>query len=1212
MLFLDEVPLLDPRGGPWGLGYLRAEAAVRPDDWYFEGHFKNDPCMPGTLMFEGCLQAMSFYLASQGRTVDRDGWRFEPVLEQTYRLRCRGQVLPDSKRIVYELFVRELGENTLVADLLCTVDGLKVFHCPAMGWQLVPDWPADGARLPELRPCADWQGFRFNESSMLACALGRPSQAFGPQFALFDGQRRTPRLPGPPYLFLSRVTRIDAELGKARSGAVLEAEYDIPPDAWYLDSRNEMPLCVLMEAALQPCGWLATYLGITLNYPTDLFFRNLDGTATQNAPVRGGVLKTRVTATNIASSGGTIIESFQVQAWVEDGALAQAKTGLSAPPTEEPVLQMQTVFGHFSKESLALQAGLSAGPGWESQPGVSQPWPLPSRGPLQLLDEVTGFWPDQGLGRLRAEKTIDPDAWFFKAHFFQDPVQPGSLGVEAMLDTVKACMILKGLGADLQDPVFEPLALGESITWKYRGQVLPHNRKVVVSVELCSIEPAPDTVLAVAHVWLSVDGCPIYEATRLPMRLKGRRRLGPSVHEVELRPDRETWLRDHCPAYVPEIPTLPATAMLEQLLAAAPGMGLDDVSFLRWVSFQHGAQRLRVEVSSEQKLTLRVGEQICARGAAVQNGPRPPALTPILGESVEPYADGHLFHGPAFHLVTALQRDGGAASSKLAWSDNFTILLDAALHGIPHDRMGLWISDVAPGLVAFPCGAPRVRIFGAHPSRESRLRSEVRLLGRDGPPLRGARIHFHVQLLVDDSVWIDMLWDELLVDTGPLGQHPPEERMAFLAHRQPVAGMALSSQRPDGSSELRLADLRATDWLPGLLQVLYGSTDSRAIASREHVARLCGGHPGWVDEQGVSASCPLDRHALRVTLSDRVVEVVDEAATVDYAWLRRRWDRLVGVEDTLFYDLMEGLARVFLGQLEIARPESWRGLEGRPVLYLANHQVQAESALFGYLLGGWSGVPVAALARAEHDPRRGNPGYWLGYVVESVNRRLGPQSPPLIAYFDQNDPSSLGRILGAPRPGTPNPLSRAPLSLLVHANGTRSLGAREPVENLSSVLLDVAILQDLPVVPAWISGGLPVEPAKAMLDFPIGWARQSYRVGAPIRPEELRSWPYGDRRRRVLDAINALAPADESPAAPQPDFFAEVGGWAAIRGGRGSKAAPVLLALLSRVPHPSPETQAFLEEARSSAGRFDVPELSEFAEWLLGVAVNTPRICAEP
>ena len=57
-------------------------------------------------------------------------------------------------------------------------------------------------------------------------------------------------------------------------------------------------------------------------------------------------------------------------------------------------------------------------------------------GPLRMIDRVLGYWPEggkAGLGRLLAEQTVDPAAWYFKAHFYRDPVQPGSLGVEAML-----------------------------------------------------------------------------------------------------------------------------------------------------------------------------------------------------------------------------------------------------------------------------------------------------------------------------------------------------------------------------------------------------------------------------------------------------------------------------------------------------------------------------------------------------------------------------------------------------------------------------------------------------------------------------------------------------------------------------------------------------------------------------------------------------------
>ena len=127
----QRIDSFEPEGGPWGRGYLRATHEVRPDDWFFDGHFKNDPCMPGTLMLEGCLDTLAFVLTANGFTLDRDGWRFEPVADVTYHLRCRGQVIPTSKVLTYEVFVDEIvgGERpTIWADVLCTVDGLKAFH----------------------------------------------------------------------------------------------------------------------------------------------------------------------------------------------------------------------------------------------------------------------------------------------------------------------------------------------------------------------------------------------------------------------------------------------------------------------------------------------------------------------------------------------------------------------------------------------------------------------------------------------------------------------------------------------------------------------------------------------------------------------------------------------------------------------------------------------------------------------------------------------------------------------------------------------------------------------------------------------------------------------------------------------------------------------------------------------------------------------------
>jgi 3-hydroxymyristoyl/3-hydroxydecanoyl-(acyl carrier protein) dehydratase len=144
MLLLDRVVELDPRGGPWGRGYLKAEQDLSPEAWFFDGHFHGDPCMPGTLMLEVCVVTMSIYLASLGATLGRDGWRFQPVRGQLYPMRCRGQATPRSRKVTYEVFVEELtlGDHpVLTADVLVSVDGLAAFHCRRLGLELVPDWP---------------------------------------------------------------------------------------------------------------------------------------------------------------------------------------------------------------------------------------------------------------------------------------------------------------------------------------------------------------------------------------------------------------------------------------------------------------------------------------------------------------------------------------------------------------------------------------------------------------------------------------------------------------------------------------------------------------------------------------------------------------------------------------------------------------------------------------------------------------------------------------------------------------------------------------------------------------------------------------------------------------------------------------------------------------------------------------------------------------
>jgi 3-hydroxymyristoyl/3-hydroxydecanoyl-(acyl carrier protein) dehydratase len=470
MLLLDTVTGFDPTGGPWGRGYLKAETRVTADDWYFADHFTNDPCMPGTLMFQGGLQAMAFYLTATGHTIERDGWRFEPVPDEPVTLRCRGQVAPGSQRITYEVSVRGLTTDpypTLHADVLGTVDGVKAFHAHRAALRLVPDWPLNEA------PVATVGGVRQDYRALLACARGPLSQAMGPAYRDFDVTgKRAPRLPGPPYHCMTRVIEVDGEFGGMRPGATMTAEFDVPRDGLV----RTMPFAILMETVLQPCGWLAMYAGCALDSATPLLFRNLDGTGTvwRDLTPDTGTLRTRVRNREIARYGGVTIVSFDV----------------SCTAHGEPVFDLDTVFGFFPPAAFEEQQGLPPGPADLAR--VRQP----ATGVIELPGamRVTGYGPDSGW--LRAEKDVDPDDWYFKAHFFQDPVQPGSLGIQAMYDL-------------LQWHTGEPggIRKGHPITWKYRGQVVPTDDRVTIELDLAG----EDT----AEGWLWVDGRRIYHVTGL-------------------------------------------------------------------------------------------------------------------------------------------------------------------------------------------------------------------------------------------------------------------------------------------------------------------------------------------------------------------------------------------------------------------------------------------------------------------------------------------------------------------------------------------------------------------------------------------------------------------------------------------------------------------------------------------------------------------------
>jgi acyl transferase domain-containing protein/3-hydroxymyristoyl/3-hydroxydecanoyl-(acyl carrier protein) dehydratase len=526
---VDRVPLIDPSGGRFGLGFVRAEFDIHPDDWFLTCHFVDDMVMPGTLMYECCLHTLRALLARIGWVGETGAVVCEPVPGVNSRLKCRGQVTATTKTVTYEVTVKELGYRPVpycLADALMYADGKPIVEITNMSLRMTgltrerlervwsPASRVSNDRgLPQAPPVhtGGSPGHKpalYDGAKILAFSNGNPSEAFGEPYRVFDRDRVVARLPGPPYQFLDRVTAVRGAPFVLKAGAGCEAQYAIPPDAWYFaqNSSETMPFSVLLEVALQPCGWLAAYCGSALTSPEDLAFRNLGGRATQFRPVTpdSGTLTTNVAMTNVSQSAGMIVQHYDM--------LVSDRAG--------KVYEGTTYFGFFSRPALADQVGIrDAKVPWPTGQDVARagrgelphdpPFPAPV---MRMIDRIEAYLPDggrRGLGLVVGRITVDPSFWFFMAHFYQDPVWPGSLGLESFLQLLKYAA-WKRWGA-APPGGWQAVALDRPHTWSYRGQVVPTDKEVTVLLEVTAADDAARRLTA--DGFLTVDGRVIYQMT---------------------------------------------------------------------------------------------------------------------------------------------------------------------------------------------------------------------------------------------------------------------------------------------------------------------------------------------------------------------------------------------------------------------------------------------------------------------------------------------------------------------------------------------------------------------------------------------------------------------------------------------------------------------------------------------------------------------------
>lgn len=519
MRLVHRISALDAQGGRFGCGLVVGEADIRGDEWFLACHFIDDEVMPGTLMYECCLHTLRVFLLRYGWTgprseVGEKGLSFEPVAGVTSRLQCRGQVTEGASTVQYEIHLRSLdynahGRGEALADAVMSVDGRPIVYMENL---CVTLHGVDRATLESTwgtcptQPHTNTVAPVFTHAQVLEFASGRPSAAFGHPYTPFDTERRLARLPRPPYNFLHRIVAAEeCAAWDMRSGGRVTAHYDVEPQAWYgmEYGDRQMPYAVVLEVGLQACGWLAAYMGSALVENVDLSFRNLEGSAAVHAPVRldeAQTLTTKLTLLDVSQAAQMIIQRYEFD--------------ISGPT--ERYLSGETTFGFFTADALRSQSGLTAPPS-DRVPETHRQnitaeerahWLEAAGGAdrLRLLNALDVFVPpgiDGPFERLRASSAIDAQAWFFEAHFYQDPVYPGSLGLEAFVQLLRAAAIRRWGN-------HHPWRLNakQRHHWTYRGQILPQNTRFSVEAVVVDADDAERTLEA--NGVLSVDGLDIY------------------------------------------------------------------------------------------------------------------------------------------------------------------------------------------------------------------------------------------------------------------------------------------------------------------------------------------------------------------------------------------------------------------------------------------------------------------------------------------------------------------------------------------------------------------------------------------------------------------------------------------------------------------------------------------------------------------------------
>jgi PfaB family protein len=363
--------------------------------------------------------------------------------------------------------------------------------------------------------------FVLDEAAILEFATGKIASVFGSDYTEIDSYPKRLRLPMPPYLFVSRVTHLNAKRGHFEPCSI-ETEYDIPLDAWYAVG-SQVPTAIFVEA-YQSIILLLSYLGVDFEIKGEQFFRALDGTleCLDKLPDAGETFRCQVQVYSFTRSAGTFLCFYNCNYFVGDRKFLTIKAGgglfteqalkkasgitftkleLAARSKIQkqrftPLLPCSRVAFH-EQELSRLNVGNHAGclgeaytPAQMRNPSLRSPGSA-----FRMIDRILSVNPNGGawgLGMLVAEKDLHPEQWYFNCHFKDDFCLPGTVVVEGATQLLQFYLLYLGLQSCTNQAKFHPIPHLLQ-TSRSRGQIVPMHGKLIYQLEVFEVglEPTP-------------------------------------------------------------------------------------------------------------------------------------------------------------------------------------------------------------------------------------------------------------------------------------------------------------------------------------------------------------------------------------------------------------------------------------------------------------------------------------------------------------------------------------------------------------------------------------------------------------------------------------------------------------------------------------------------------------------------------------------------